>query len=83
MARCDMDIPPYAVICWADSAGVYVELPWQGSYTRVTFPPTIEGLKQALSFLQAKQPKGPPQVVHTANHRAEAQSKLAKLGFRL
>ena len=78
-----MDIPKHAVICWADSLGVYIELPWQGSYTRVTFPPTPQGLAQALAFLQAKQPKGPPVVVHARDRRAEAAGKLAALGFRL
>lgn len=78
-----MTCPPYAVIAWADSAGVYIELPWQGSYSRVTFPATPQGLAQALAFLQAKQPKGPPVVIHARDQRAEAAGKLAALGFRL
>lgn len=74
-------IPAHVVLAWADDAGIYLELPFASSHTRVTFHPTPEGLRRALSFLQAHKPKPPSRVIH-GNAKADAQAILRKIGLR-
>lgn len=75
-------IPAHVVLAWADTSGVYLELPFASSHTRITFPATPEGLRKALAFLQAHKPKPAAKVIHRPDAKAAAQDILRKIGLR-
>lgn len=53
--------PPHALLCWADSLAVYIELPCaDGSFHRLTFPLSESGLSRALNLLRDRpKPEAP------------------------
>lgn len=80
--------PPHAVLCWIDDLAVYVELPCtDGTFHRLTFPLSENGLSRALNLLRSRPkpeshlpPRAIPSSRFTTSQLDAALSALRRVG---